>query len=131
MARRIERGWASREQGACRAGRRNVPAGLSEVPMKLAFILFSATLAGSWTLPATAQQLPCGNRDDMVKSLSSQYREQPRALGLASQTAIIEVFTSNTGSWTILLTRPDGASCILSAGEAWQDIPPTENYTAL
>lgn len=99
--------------------------------MKLAFILLSATLAGSWTLPATAQQLACGKRDDMVKSLYSQYREQPRAIGLAGQTAVIEVFTSKTGSWTILLTSTDGASCIVSAGESWEDIPPTENYTAL
>jgi hypothetical protein len=99
--------------------------------MKLVFILLSATLAGSWTLPATAQQLPCGNRDDMVESLFSQYREQPRAMGIANHTAIIEVFTSKTGTWTILLTRPDGASCIVSAGEDWEEIPPTENYTAL
>ena len=99
--------------------------------MKLAFILLSATIAGSWALPATAQQLTCGKRDDMVKSLYSQYREQPRAIGLASQTAVIEVFTSKTGSWTILLTSTDGASCIVSAGENWEDIPPTENYTAL
>jgi hypothetical protein len=99
--------------------------------MKLAFILLSSVLAGSWTLPATAQQLPCGKRDDMVKSLFSQYREEQRAIGLANQTAIIEVFTSKTGSWTILLTKPDGASCIVSAGEAWEDIPPRQNYTAL
>ena len=99
--------------------------------MKLAFILLSATLAGSWTLPATAQQLACAKRDDMVKSLFSQYKEKQRAIGLASRNAVIEVFTSKSGSWTILLTRPDGASCIVSAGEAWEDIPPTESYTSL
>ena len=99
--------------------------------MKLAFLLLSATMAGSWTLPATAQQLPCGDRDEMVKSLFSQYREEQRAIGLANQTAVIEIFTSKTGSWTILLTKPDGASCVVSAGEAWQDIAPKENYTAL
>ena len=99
--------------------------------MKLPFILLTALLTGSWTLPATAQQLPCGKRDEMVKSLFSQYREQPRGMGLANQTAIIEIFTSKSGSWTILLTKPDGASCIVSAGEAWEDIPPTQNYTSL
>ncbi len=99
--------------------------------MKLPFILLTALLTGSWMLPATAQQLPCGKRDEMVKSLFSQYREQPRAMGLANQTAIIEIFTSKSGSWTILLTKPDGASCIVSAGEAWEDIPPTQNYTSL
>jgi hypothetical protein len=112
--------------------RRGVPALPSEVTMRLAFILLSATLAGSWAIPATAQQqLACGKREDMVKALFSQYSEEQRAIGLAHQTAIIEVFTSKTGSWTILLTKPDGASCIVGAGEAWEDIPPKENYTAL
>lgn len=99
--------------------------------MRRAFLLLAATLAGSWTFPATAQQLPCGKRDEMVKSLYSQFRESPRAMGLANQTAIIEIFTSKSGSWTILLTKPNGASCIVSAGEAWEDIPPTETYTSL
>ena len=101
--------------------------------MRQPFILLSALLAGSWTLPATAEQpgLQCGDRDAIVKTLASQYREQPRAMGLASQTAIIEVFTSKTGTWTILLTKPDGASCIVGVGEAWEEIPPSQNYTAL
>ena len=75
--------------------------------------------------------MPCGKRDEMVKSLFSQYHEQPRAMGLANPTSIIEIFTSKAGTWTILLSRPDGASCIVSAGESWEDIPPTENYTSL
>ena len=101
--------------------------------MRLPFILLSALLAGSWTLPATARQhgLQCGNRDDIVRTLATQYREQPRAMGLANQTAIIEVFTSRAGTWTILLTKPDGASCIVGAGEAWEEIPPYQNYTEL
>lgn len=99
--------------------------------MKVPFILLSALLAGSWTLPVSAHQLPCGKRDDMVKSLFSQYREQPRGMGYANQSAIIEVFTSKSGTWTILLTRPDGASCIVGAGEAWEDIPSAQNLTSL
>lgn len=101
--------------------------------MKLPFLLLAALLAGSWAIPATAQQqrLPCGKRDEMVKALASQYREAPRALGLANQSAIIEIFTSKAGTWTILLTRPDGGSCIVSAGDNWEDIPPAPNLTAL
>jgi len=49
--------------------------------MKLPFILLAAVLTGSWTLPATAAQLlPCGKRDDIVRSLASQYREEPRGM---------------------------------------------------
>lgn len=101
--------------------------------MKMPFIVLAAVFAGSWTLPATAEQqgLPCARRDDMVKTLASRYRELPRAIGLANQTTVIEIFTSEAGTWTILLTRPDGASCIVSAGEHWEEQPPVRNMTAL
>lgn len=101
--------------------------------MKLPFLLLAAAIAGSWTLPATAEQqmLSCASRDEMVKVLARQYREQPRAIGVANATAVIEVFTSARGTWTILLTRPDGASCIVSAGQDWEETPPMRNMTAL
>jgi len=27
--------------------------------------------------------------------------------------------TLDTGAWTIIVTRPDGVSCAVAAGEAW------------
>ena len=101
--------------------------------MKVPFLVLTAVFAGSWTLPATAQQqqLACANRDEMVNTLSSRYREAPRAIGLASPSAIIEVFTSKSGTWTILLTKPDGASCIVSAGDNWEESPPANSMAAL
>ena len=106
---------------------------LLEVTMKLPFLMLAAALAGSWTLPATAQQqtLSCANRDAMVKVLTRRYHEAPRAVGLANPSAMIEIFTSKAGTWTILLTQPDGASCIVSAGDDWQENPPLRSMTAL
>ena len=101
--------------------------------MKLPILLLAAVAAGSWTLPATASQemLSCANRADMVKVLAKRYGEKPRAIGVANPTAVIEIFTSKNGTWTILLTKPDGASCIVSAGESWEEAPPFRNMTAL
>lgn len=101
--------------------------------MKLTFLLLAAAAAGSWTLPATAvQRTPsCANRDEIVKLLAQRYREEPRAIGLARQSAVVEVFTSARGTWTILMTRADGASCIIGAGSNWEENPPVRNMTAL
>lgn len=101
--------------------------------MKLPFLLVAAVTAGSWTLPATAdpQMLSCARRDEMVKVLAERYREAPRAIGIANQSTVIEIFASKAGTWTILLTRPDGDSCIVSAGENWEEAPPLRNMTAL
>lgn len=67
----------------------------------------------------------------MVKALLTQYRETPRAMGLANQTTVIEIFTSKSGTWTILLTKSNGASCIVSAGEAWEESPPSQAFSLL
>jgi len=34
------------------------------------------------------------------------------------------VFSSEAGAWTILVTRPDGLSCVAAAGRAWENIKP-------
>ena len=37
---------------------------------------------------------------------------------------VIEVFASEeTGSWTILLTSPQGLTCLMAAGEAYETDP--------
>jgi hypothetical protein len=44
-------------------------------------------------------------------------------MGLVSNGAVLEVLTSDKGSWTIIVTRPDGTSCVVAAGEAWENLP--------
>lgn len=74
------------------------------------------------SLPATAQTV-CGKRGEFLQRLSRNYDEAPVAVGLVSNGNVIEVLVSESGSWTIILTRPDGVSCVVAAGEAWQDLP--------
>ena len=34
---------------------------------------------------------------------------------------LVEVYASEeTGTWTILMTRPDGTTCLLAAGQRWE-----------
>ena len=81
-------------------------------------------------VPAQAQ-VPCGTRGEIVKMLGSKYHERPRALGIANQANLLEVYTSTSGSWTILLTKPQGVSCIIGTGQSWEDVPPTKELTGL
>lgn len=69
--------------------------------------------------PAPAMEY-CAQRAEMVKSLSDKYRESPTAIGQVNGDAVIEVFVSRTGTWTILATGTDGQSCVVSAGENWE-----------
>ncbi|MEQ9642777.1 MAG: hypothetical protein RIM84_22325 [Alphaproteobacteria bacterium] len=73
--------------------------------------------------PAAAQSI-CGERGDFIKHLEKRHQEQPTSMGLASNGKMIEVLTSDNGTWTIIVTTADGTSCVVAAGEAWQTMMP-------
>jgi len=71
---------------------------------------------------ATAAAL-CTPRDVLVAQLGADYAETAVARGLSHQGVVVEVFSSGDGStWTIVITRPNGASCVVAAGEAWMKV---------
>ena len=74
-------------------------------------------------LPADAQQL-CLVRGDAVEKLKQQYGERAAAFGLVEGgQAVVELFTNDQGSWTLLVTRADGQTCVIGTGQAWTAIP--------
>ncbi|MGE3933877.1 MAG: hypothetical protein AB7F67_11505 [Rhodospirillaceae bacterium] len=76
------------------------------------------------SVSAAAAQMACTSRTEAAKLLDAHYSEAPVAMGLASNGGVIEVFASKTGrSFTILITMPDGRSCVLAAGEGWDNVP--------
>ncbi len=62
----------------------------------------------------------CGERERLVGELEEHFNEEITAVGLVDQNAMVEIFASEGGSWTIIATGTDGLSCILSAGEGWE-----------
>jgi hypothetical protein len=82
-----------------------------------------AMLAAPFATPApAAAQGVCGERTKILKQLQQGYEEQPVGMGLAANGAVLEVLTSEAGSWTILVTLPQGATCILATGESWEEL---------
>lgn len=75
------------------------------------------------TAPSQAQDQNCGPREAIVARLADGFGEGQQMIGLAANGAIIEVFGNpETGSWTLLLSRADGISCLMAAGEYFQNI---------
>ena len=79
-----------------------------------------ATTAWSDSTAESQPQPICGERNAVVKSLSDQFNERPQAVGMVDKDAVMEVFVSDSGSWTILATGTDGISCLVSSGEGWE-----------
>ena len=76
--------------------------------------------------PALAQQpSACVKRSDMLNHLSTNFDESPVAMGLTSSGKVIEVVASESGTWTIIVTLPDGISCGVASGMSWEKVGPT------
>lgn len=70
---------------------------------------------------ATGEGTVCAPRAELVSQLDIQFDERRKAMGLMGERTMMEVFASRGGSWTILSTDTQGTSCIVAAGEGWDD----------
>ena len=71
--------------------------------------------------PAAAQQAACDSRTEVVRKLNQQFSETSAAIGLANNGGVVELMTSeDEGSWSIIITLPDGQSCLIATGHSWE-----------
>jgi hypothetical protein len=73
-------------------------------------------------LPTQASALVCKKRKDLVEALAAKFQETQQSFGLQNDMRVLEVFSSHTGSWTALVTLPNGRSCVVAAGQAWTTV---------
>ncbi|MGR3540070.1 MAG: hypothetical protein ACU0BS_01390 [Hasllibacter sp.] len=82
-----------------------------------------AAAAFAAALPATAiAQQVCGPRAQITAALQIHYGEETKGGGLQNGQAVYEVWASeDERTWTILMSRADGTSCIMASGTDWRD----------
>lgn len=87
----------------------------------LAAALVLATALSPLARQATAQEV-CVLRDAAVQHLEQQYDERVVGRGLArAGKTMVELLTSERGTWTIVVTNVKGETCVLTSGEAWSN----------
>jgi len=64
-------------------------------------------------------QVTCADRKEVIAKLSEQYGEGQLGFGMADGTAIFEIWVSDSGTWTILKTSPNGLTCVMAVGDQW------------
>jgi hypothetical protein len=74
---------------------------------------------------ASQPRIACAPRAALVEKLESAYAETRAGAGLKSDSQLLEIWASaETGTWTVLITRADGSSCIVASGTHWlKDAP--------
>ncbi|MEO1139870.1 MAG: hypothetical protein AAFW87_10480 [Pseudomonadota bacterium] len=91
---------------------------------------------GASILSTPAMAASCAERDTVVERLQSQYDETYTAGGLQTvrdKQTLVEVWASQkTGTFTVMLTMPDGVTCVVATGTDWHqrdadETPPGES----
>lgn len=83
------------------------------------FVFGAATV----TSPAPVGAAECGKHEKVIAFLGKKYKEQLQAMGLVSNKGFMQLFVAETGTWTVILTTPQGISCIVAAGDNYETNP--------
>jgi hypothetical protein len=96
-------------------------------------ILTAMALTVSFVSVAQAQQrMPngqqvCAPRAALVEKLKSEFNEEPQAIGVTHSGGLFEILSSDSGTWTVLATGPNGVSCLVLSGDGWMSKMEREN----
>ncbi len=89
--------------------------------------ILTALILGSVLIaPAAVAQPVCGSHNTVSDNLKKSYSEAPVSMGLTMGGGIIEVFASDEGTWTMVITQPNGVSCLIAVGQNWETLPKPE-----
>ena len=88
---------------------------------KLAAVLAAVTLFSTAGVASAAA--PCGSHDAVAKNPTTKFKEARRVMGVVNARAVMEIFMSPQGTWTVVVTDTNGTACIIAAGQDWQEVP--------
>ena len=66
-------------------------------------------------------QVVIPDRDHLLEWLKEKFGESRRVIAKVQTGHVLEIFVSPSGSWTVLITTPEGLSMLTSSGDAWQE----------
>lgn len=86
--------------------------------LRLAMVAAALMVTGGTAL---ADEPICGTRAEIMKPLIEKFGERSVGIGQDESGMLVELLTNADGStWTLLVHRPDGSTCVLTVGENWQ-----------
>lgn len=78
-----------------------------------------------------AAQTPCNSTTAIHDRLANVFQESRSATGIvegSEQTYLLEIWgNEQTGTFTVLMTYPNGLSCVVTAGQAFRQYQPEPN----
>ncbi len=94
------------------------------VAKRIMYSMMLFAVAGILVSSVAMAQVPCDQRDKIVEWLAVKYKEAPIATGISSTGSLIEVLSTHDGeTWTLIVSSPDGNSCLIGSGQGWRAKP--------
>jgi len=87
-------------------------------------LLCAAALVAAVFVPGDALAQACAERAGLVAALARDWGEAPAFRGLDAGGRLVELFVAPSGSWSLVVTVPDGTACLVGAGEDALIVPP-------
>lgn len=84
-------------------------------------LLLVALFIAASTYAAHAQYAFCAEHGNLVAELGEKLQEKQLGFGTIGQVAVMEIFVAESGTWTIVITDVTGRSCIVAAGDNWEN----------
>lgn len=78
-----------------------------------------STMALLTLTAAPAFGAACAPHDEFSNHLATTFEERSGGVGVASDGSLFELFTSERGTWSLLITNGNKISCIIAAGDTW------------
>lgn len=78
-----------------------------------------AVIAAIMATPLMAAE--CADTQEMYSVMKDRYGEERKSLGTTNGNIIEMWANEDIGSWTVLITNPNGVSCMLAAGQNYNE----------
>ena len=93
-------------------------------------IASAAFLLAGVPAPADAQRPVCAPRAVLVEMLSKRYGERLRVVARENRGFVVELHGGPSGSWTLVISHPNGKSCAVAAGRQHRVLPRSADGTS-
>ena len=85
-------------------------------------LLAAAVILPLTGAPAGAQKM-CSQHGKVIGQFAKVHKENPVAGGLTQDGRLIEVLSTDDGrTWTMVVSKPNGETCVMMAGEGWRKL---------
>ena len=89
-------------------------------------LIASLVASGAVLLPASASAgtpKVCSEHSKVLGKFAEVYKENRVAGGLTRDGRLVEVLSTDDGrTWTIVVSKPNGETCVIMAGEGWRKL---------